>query len=372
MTQHTDPIRVAAAIGKLDKERGGAQQLLYDVLSRLDGDEFERTVYVLFGDPTYREAFEDADVQVVALEADGNADARAFARFVRRLRSDAPDVLHTHSPISGVWGRPAARLAGVEHVASTEHSVHDGYPLKHRLANGLTLPLADAVIPNSRATEMSLRWWERPLLRAAGAGVETIPNGIDVAEIAGTEPATDGGWTDGPVIGTVGRFVDAKGLTTLVRALPSIRERHPDVECVLVGDGPRREAIERTARELGVTDAITITSLVEDPHPIAATFDVAVFPSRWEGFGLAAAECMVAGVPVVASDIPAFREVVGDAGELVSRERPGEFAAAIETLLADPDRRDDLAEAGRDRIHEEFSAERVAEQYAAQYRALTD
>lgn len=358
-TTDTNDVHIAAVIGRLNEREGGAQQLLYDTLSRLD--DFERTVYVLFGDPTYRDAFERAGVRVRALDADGNADARAFAGFVRRLRADAPDVLHTNSPISGLWGRPAARLAGIESVLAAEHNVHDGYPLKHRLANGATLPLADHIVGVTQAVGESVGGWER-----LGTPVTTIPNGIDIGRFA-SATAPDGGTpTDRPLVGTLGTHSEQKGFDTLVRALEHVES----AQATIIGDGPAHDDLRALARERDLDDRVAFPGRVPSVPPRLAAFDVAVFPSRWEGFGLVAAEAMAAGVPVVASDIPAFREVIGDVGLLVPPEDPQALAGAIESVLADDERRANLVERGRERVREHYAIERVADQYADLYRSL--
>ena len=383
------PIRVAAIIGNLNRERGGAQQLLYDVLRRLP-DDIRPRVHVLFGPASFREEFEAAGVPVRLLGARSNTDLRAFRRLVRRLREERPRVVHTNSPISGVWGRTAARLAGVPRVVSVEHSVHDGYRLLPRLANALTLPLAHAVVGVSEAVVDSIAGWERALLPAV-TEVRAIPNGVDVGRFApegrtaaaGSAEAGDPDEVPGapmeaasgidgrpPTVGTIGRLIRDKGHDRLLRAWPAVREAVPDARLRIVGDGPRRDALERLAEREGVAGSVTFVGAVTDPVPEYRGFEVAVFPSRREGFGLTAAEAMACGVPVVAADLPALREVVGDAGLLVDGDDPDALAGAIISLLGDADRRAGLAAAGRDRVADRFSVDRTAGDYARLYRRL--
>lgn len=339
------------------------------MFSRLNSDEFNCIVYHLFGDGTFRKAFEDAGVHVVNINANGNFDIRAFSRFVCRLRADSPDVLHTHSPISGLWGRPAAHIVGINNIISTEHNVHDGYPLPHRLANGLTLPLADSVVANSAATARSLRWWERPLLRAAGTQIETIPNGIELERF---ETATADGtpnMPDSPLVGTLGTHDEQKGFDVLLDALSLLDGPH-EPYATIIGDGPAHDDLRAFASHRGLDDRVDFPGRVPSVPPYLAAFDIAVFPSRWEGFGLVAAEAMATGTPVVASDIPAFREVVGDAGVLVTPEDPAALAEGIDKLLNNPNHRASLATQGLKRVRERFSVEHVAEQYADLYRTF--
>lgn len=360
-------VRVAALIGNLLKEEGGAQQLLFDVFSNLP-DDIRPAVYHMFGEATFRDDFEAAGVPVHDLDAGSRYEVRAFRRLVARLRQDRPDVLQTNSTVSGVWGRLAARLAGVPRVVSLEHTTHADLPASSRLANGITLPIADAVVCVSDAVADSLPGWERLLLRARTA-VQVIHNGVDLDHFTARTDVDDG--DAGPrVVGTVGRLIPAKGYGDLLRAWLRVIRAVPSARLRVVGDGPLREELESRAADLGVADAVTFTGYRPDPRPEYRRFDVAVFPSHREGFGLTAAQAMATGVPVVVSDLPALREVVGEAGVTVPRGDSGALGEAIADLLESPARRSELAEAGRARIESRFGLDRTVDRYAALYRDL--
>lgn len=363
-----DRIRVAAIIGNLNREHGGAQQLLYDIFRRLP-DEFEPRVYHLFGPGTFREEFEAAGIPVHHLKAASNYDIGAFWRLVDRLREDQPDVLHTNSPVSGVWGRIAAMLVSDLSVVSVEHSVRRAYRIWPRLANGLTIPLADAVVGVSPPVVEALRSaWEGRLL-PAGTRIVSIPNGVDTERFSPGSSNVGAGW-DGPIVGTVGRLIEAKGIDRLLHAWPDVIEAVPDARLEIVGDGPMRRGLEELAGRLGVDPSVSFLGYRADPLPAYRRFDVAVFPSRWEGFGLTVAEAMATELPVVASDIPPFRHVVGDAGLLVADQETDALADATLDLLRQPERRVRLGEEARERVQSSFSAERLAGDYADMYRRL--
>ena len=108
----------------------------------------------------------------------------------------------------------------------------------------------------------------------------------------------------------------------------------------------------------------------EDVPDLLAAADILAVPSRWEGFGLAAAEGLAAGIAVVASDVHGLSEVVGDAGLLVPPEDPAALRSALRTLAARPALRRSLGERGRARAAERFDLARMVARYEALYREL--
>lgn len=369
---------ISFLIGNLNREHGGAQQLLHDLCTHLPDDKFSTTVYYMFGEGTFQPAFEAAGADVVALQADSNYDPNAFVRLVRALNRNCPDILQTNSPVSGAWGRVAAQLVGVPKVVSVEHNVHDAYPYKHQIVNGATLPLADAIVGVSAAVVDSIDSIENTWLEATSQpDRRSIPNGVDIETIDAAQQSADDVLDDyddiersDTIIGTMGSHTPQKGFENLVHAMTDLRRRYPDLKAIVLGDGPLRSTLEQIAEDEGVADAVTFTGYVEDVYPFLPHFDVGVFPSRWEGFGLVVAEAMAAGVPVVASDIPAFREVVDDAGILVQPDNPSALADAVGDLLDDRSRRKHLASVGRKHAVHQFSIEKAASEYAKLYRTL--
>jgi alpha-1,3-rhamnosyl/mannosyltransferase len=158
---------------------------------------------------------------------------------------------------------------------------------------------------------------------------------------------------------------------TLVESFVQVVERHPDALLVLTGRPDSAEAeVMGTVERLGLADRVRRLGRVPAAD-MAGLYDLAevvAVPSRYEGFGLPAAEAMAHGVAVVAADATALPEVVGDAGALVP---PGDVAAwgqALSDLLQDPDRRAALAEAGRARAQASFGWSANARGLAEVYR----
>lgn len=185
--------------------------------------------------------------------------------------------------------------------------------------------------------------------RAPRAAVHVVENGVDRSGPSGPDglPALP----DSPCLLFVGRLeIAQKGVDVLLRALADPRLAGRDVPVVLVGDGPDEASLRAMAARLGVGHRVRWGGRVEGAgkRALMAGAAAVLVPSRYETFGMVAAEAMAAGAPVVASDVDCLRDVVAHAGGvLVPPERPDVLAAAVADLLDDPARAADLGARGR-------------------------
>jgi glycosyltransferase involved in cell wall biosynthesis len=150
------------------------------------------------------------------------------------------------------------------------------------------------------------------------------------------------------------RLDPQKGVDVAIRAVREL----PDAWLVVLGEGPQRAELEALAGE-----RVYMPGRVPDVAAWLRRADVLVHPVRWEGFGLAVLEAMLAGVPVVASNVSSLPELLGDAGLLVPPDDPGALAAAVARVPAD------LGERGRARAKAEFSVAQMAERTLAVYES---
>lgn len=359
-----DPVDVLVVLNTADESEVPLE--VADRVAAADPDGIDQTVCSF-----YPPAADTFDLDVVSLDADGRFDPAAYRRLWALL-GDA-DVVHVHPNAVGAVARVLATARGVP-VIDSQHNPHTAFGPAKNLAIGGTNWLSDAVVAVSGAVADSFGRWEDALLRVAGTETVVIPNGVDVAAV---QSAAD---RDSPVdlpagfvVGGGGRMVPQKNLGVLIEAVARLADDRPDVHLVLTGDGPRRAALEALARELGVADHVTFAGFLDeraDVHALYHRIDAFAFPSRYEGWGVAAGEAMAAGLPVVASDVPALREVVGDAGMLVPHDDPGAVADRLAALHDDPGRRERLGEAARERVSERFPVERTAAEHARLYRRV--
>jgi glycosyltransferase involved in cell wall biosynthesis len=167
----------------------------------------------------------------------------------------------------------------------------------------------------------------------------------------------------------MGPFLRRKGLHTLVKSLPRIRDAGVSFKLFLVGEGPEENQLRALASELGVSDRISFEGFARGARVIDwyQQADLFVFPSTLEGFGLVLVEAMACGLPVITTEVAPMPEVVGEAGETVPPSDPRALAGAIIGLARDAARRQDLGRRGRRRVEEKFLWRRVAEQTLGHY-----
>jgi glycosyltransferase involved in cell wall biosynthesis len=194
-----------------------------------------------------------------------------------------------------------------------------------------------------------------------------LPNAIDVADVAAMALRARVSRTDlRPTIAMVSRLDAIKDHATLLRAFATVRRDKPDAKLWVIGDGPLRAHLEAQARMLGLADTTKFLGNRVDIASLLGQVDVFAFSTtRDEGFGIALIEAMAAGVPIVASDVAACREVLaeGEAGLLVPPSDEIAMASALSNLLDSPELRTRLAQTALQRVRNEYSIENCARRW---------
>lgn len=331
----TDGLRVVHVITTLTT--GGAERQL-DWITKHSGHS--TSTVALYRGGAIADEMERDGRQVEVLGMQSWRKVLAIPRLALALRRARPDVVHVHLLSGQLWGIPAARLAGVRTVVSTEHSLMEtsieNRPLTRRLRwLYLTLErMTTHTVAVSTTTERRLVAWGVRAKR-----ISVIDNGIDFASLRfssrartairaelGIPPAAT-------VVGAVGRLEAVKRFPQLLDAVagglrPGVRE------LVIAGDGPLRGELERRAAELGVAPAVHLLGPRSDMRDVLSAMDVLVSPSRDETFGMAVIEGLANGMPVVYAQCPALDELP-DVPTWAVELRPsdGSEAAAIGTAV---------------------------------------
>jgi glycosyltransferase involved in cell wall biosynthesis len=158
----------------------------------------------------------------------------------------------------------------------------------------------------------------------------------------------------------------------LIRGFARVRQRFPKSRLLLVGDGPVRNDLEGLVRSLALTDAVHFAGYQAQPVQFLEAMDVFALTSRSEGMPLAVLEAWASGLPVVASAVGGLPSLIADGqtGLLFPFPNEGALAAAIEQLLANPDRARQFGRAGQRHVRAHYSLDHVAAKYEDQYREL--
>lgn len=349
---------------------GGAQEHVFNLVSRLDRSRYDVSVCSLTGGSAIRR-FEKAGIPVCVIEATDDADA--VESVAAHLAAIDADVVHNHMYHAEVIGTQAAlRVAETGRprpfVVGTVHSSRIRSDEDMALLRQLT-PRMDHLIAVSTSIVRKIEDEGRH-----GAPVSLIYNGIDLARYDQMVPCCTlreeyGLPPEGPLVGVVARLEQEKGHPTLIDAWPAILASFPDATLLMIGEGSRLDALTAQVRDLGLERSVIFTGRRDDVPEVTKSLDVAVLPSYREAQGLTILEAMALSRPVVASNVGGIPEMIEDGrtGLLVPPHDSTALADAILRLLRDHPLADTLARAGHDMVHDRFCVELMVRSVEAIY-----
>ena len=286
----------------------------------------------------------------------------AWRRIRSAMRSFDPDLIHAHEPLTPSTSMLAV-LAAEAPVVATFHASLDRSRLME-LAGPVLRQVSgriDAAVAVSDAAASFVR-------RVVRVPLEIVPNGVDVRAFSDPGRPVEG-LPAGPKILWVNRLDPQKGFEIMLRAFEQIASEVGEVHLLVAGDGRDRVLLRSLPGDLR-SRILRLGTVAHEALPrYHAAADVFVSPATGqESFGIVLVEAMAAGVPVVASDIEGYREVVRDGvdGLLVPPNDPNALAAAIRRVLSEPELAAALKAAGRSRA-QAFSWQAVAPRLEAVY-----
>jgi glycosyltransferase involved in cell wall biosynthesis len=345
---------VLHVIANAQREATGIARLVAALAAGLDAKRYGVHVWFLSEGPLASElATAGASVRVIHWSRGYRQPAGAW-RFARALHGQDFAIVHQHHGGRSVRWLVRA-LTGAKVLAHLHGPTSE---IGGRSPVAVLSPGADAVIATSRATA--------ELVPSDDARV--VYPGVRLSDMA----PTSRGRHAGRVIGVATRLVALKGISDLVRALPRIRADVADVRLEIAGSGPELPRIESEVGALGLSDCVTFLGWQADLAPVFSRWDIFVQPSLEEGLGISLLEAMAAGLPVVATAVGGVPEVVEDGrtGFLVPPREPAALADRVRCLLLDAERRRVMGAAGRARVRENFSVDRMVAAIAEIYDEL--
>jgi glycosyltransferase involved in cell wall biosynthesis len=361
-------LRLCLIIPTLDQ--GGAEKQLCLLARGLDREQFDVHVIVLTRTGPRESELLEAGIPVYAINKRWKIDPFAWLRLRTLLKKLKPEIVHTWLFAANAYGRTAAMFAKVKTIIGSERSVD---PWK----NGMQLAIdrwigkrTQGVTANSQGT---IDFYVQRGLEASW--FHLIPNGIE-------QPTFDtitreeafrrmGIPTDKKVIVSVGRLWPQKGYKDLIWSAELLWVMRQDVSYVIIGEGPERNRLEQYRDQVLAAGHVHFLGERSDVHQLLPHCDLLWNGSLYEGQSNVIMEAMLAGVPVIATDIPGNRELITHehSGLLVPVGGVEPLSRWTNRLLNDSELRKSLVANAQSRMQSEHSVAKMVERHAEYYRA---
>jgi glycosyltransferase involved in cell wall biosynthesis len=350
---------------------GGAEVFAVGLATHLPRDRFDvRLCTTRLTGGFLERTLDEAGIPHFSLARSGRWDLVRFRHLYSYLRSERIDLLHAHMFGSNVWGTIIGRLARTPVIVAQEQTwSYEGNPTRKLIDGQLIARLCTRFVAVSKADQERMIRLER----VKPEKTAMIPNAFVPRDtVADTDLRSELGIDrDAPVIGTAVVHRPQKALRVMIDAFGRLLQSLPETHLVIAGRGPCTDMWKAHASERGLDGSIHFIGPREDVPAVIDALDVAVLSSDFEGTPLFVFECMARDTPVVSTAVGGLPDIVDDGrtGLLVPRRDAESLAAALESLLADPGRREAMAAAARERLPD-FSIERISARYADLYDDL--
>ena len=351
---------------------GGVDRYIRMLLKYLDKDKFENVLVCSqdFHEEDYRDLV-DSFEQVEMTRAIGGNDLKAIKAVRALIKKYNPDIVYAHSSKAGA----IARVADIGLKNRCVYNPH-GWAFNMRCSakkkamytaiEKIAAPFCDKIICISDAEKQSAL--DKKICKEDK--LQVIFNGVDIeAYENGAHGAVKRQDLNIPedtfVVGMVGRISQQKAPDVFVKMAKQVKDEIPNAHFIIVGNGNQEAEIRKYAEDNGFSDSLHITGWVDNPMSYVELFDVACLLSRWEGFGLALPEYMMAGKPIVASRVDAIPNIIrdGENGLLVGADDATGASNAVLRIYQEDGLKDRLVTQGFEDVHNRFNARRVSEEH---------
>ena len=343
MSAEHSVIRVAMLLQ--DLEFGGTQRQALELALNLDRSRFAVEIWTMRAGEDMRPLAEKGGIPSVCLSDAVRVGPESLVNLWRTLTTSRIDILLLLTVVPNIWGRVLGRMAEVPVILATCRG--GASPLRQH--ERWMWPLADHILCNTSSLKRHLI----EDCRLPESRITVIPNGVDTAFF---RPTTGSLRPLRKIILCVARFVPDKDHETLIAAFSLLSRKHADVDLWLVGNGERREALERFARRIPA-GRIQFLPGKPDLRPLYHQSILLALSSCREAMPNVVLEAMASGLPVVAPAVGGLPEVIehGRTGLLVPSRDADALAKAMEMLLTDKSKQAAFGAAGRKRVEASYS-----------------
>lgn len=357
---------------------GGMENGLVNLINHTLPDRYQHAIVSLTDSTNFRERIQCRDVPIISLHKRDGQDSSLYGRLRQVLRGLRPDIVHTRN-LATMEYLVLAAFSGIRCRIHGEHGRDmydpDGTNLKYNLFRRAIRPFVHRYI----AVSADLASWLVHTVGVRHDRVRRICNGVDVGRF---RPRREPRQVVGPqgfatcgsiVVGTVGRLEAIKDQLTLVRAFLHLISNDSDLRGLLrlavIGDGSLREEAQALASTAGAESVVWFSGERDDIPELMRGLDLFVLPSLREGISNTILEAMASGLPVIATSVGGNPELMvgGETGMLVPPSDSIAIADAIYSYVKDPGKLERHGQAGRKRVEENFSIEKMVEGYLRVY-----
>lgn len=315
---------------------GGAEKLLNDMLPILKQKHECSLLLLSDKDEKYLDNLKLRGIEVTVLP-DNCKCCISKIKFIKKyIQNGKFDIVHANCFPSFYYCAFSKMIAGKKFpkLIMTEHNTDNRR--RHirwiRPLEKLVYGVFDWVVSISESTQVALLKWLSPKETSKFLVIE---NGVPIDSFVNASPKERSDFIDKIteedfLICMIGSFTEQKNHSFMIKVMKELPSRY---HLFFLGEGPLREEIEKLVKETNLSERVHFLGFRKDVPTIVKACDIVVIPSKWEGFGLVAVEAMAAGKPVVCSDVPGVREVVGEAGLVIEADNVEAFKTAILSLV---------------------------------------
>ena len=355
---------------------GGAEKTLHTLATKIDPGRFKVVGIVSVKKAgAYADKLKKAGYPVYSLGVDSIPGPGALRQLSKIIGETKPDIVHALMYQALQLARSAKKFSGGTFKLISSPRV------SYRSRSGVSM-LVDRLLRSADDLMIAESEASRDYLAKIGYAPQktaAIRNGIDPSQWNYSRAKRNELCIKLPMrhtdilVGTAGRLDEQKGHLYLIEAVAKLRVIHP-VQCVIIGDGPMRRALEHHAKSLGVQDNVHLVGEQEDVAGWLGSFDIFALPSLWEGFPNALLEAMALGLPVVATKVDGVPEMVesGVTGLLCEPRDSQALFTAIQDLIVNQDLRKRLGAAARQFVSAHFQLANMIKSYEDAYARLSN
>jgi len=310
------------------------------------------------------------DCEMISMR--GNLDPLLLLRLLKFMRGNPSQLVHTHLLHADLYGGLASSIMGLARIAS----LHNDNPFRRSSLLRPVIRWNRRLFHHLICISHHLGQFANEVEGVSKERISVVHYGFQPKRPPSSEPNLRNllHLPEGrPIVGMVARLTTQKGHSTLLQAMSKlIQQSNVLPHLVLVGDGELRSSLEALVSRLKLDSHVSFLGNRPDASQLMYDFDIFAHPSRWEGFGLVFLEAMAAGVPIIATRTSAIPEIVedGETGLLVPVDDGDALSDALSLLLTDTPLRKRMGLAGRRRLEEHFSVQKMVEETAKIYQQI--